>query len=130
MSKLPMANFKTMDKILHHLDFATFFIAMRTAERPRFPIMETRILPVRSCARFCGKYPFRLTSLLNCSKQINPEKALQPIPLRGGIFIFGMIAPVDSHTALHLPRGLRSLNGEYPPPQRLDPRHHARKLFW
>jgi predicted RNA binding protein YcfA (HicA-like mRNA interferase family) len=22
MSKLPMANFKTMDKILHHLDFA------------------------------------------------------------------------------------------------------------
>lgn len=71
MSKLPMANFKTMDKILRRLGFAAvrqkgshvFYRHADGTSQQRFQIMETGILPVRSCARYCGKHPFRLTSL-------------------------------------------------------------------
>ncbi len=137
MSKLPMANFKTMDKILMVLALppcakkgVMFFIAMQTAGRRRFPIMETGILPDRSCVRFCGKSPFPRMSLWNCSKNFSHEKASQPNTPRGVFFIFGTI---DSTTTQTTPRWSTTPCGRttaLASPPRTSARADPRRDWW
>lgn len=59
MSKLPMVNFKTMDKLLHRLGFTAarqkgshVFYRLQMAGQPPCRITATETSPVRSCARY------------------------------------------------------------------------------
>jgi len=101
MSKLPMANFKTMDRLLRHLGFAAVrqkgshvFYRHTMDEQRHFPITETGISPVRSCARFYGKFPSHPLSLRNYSKNFSTEENTP----RGVFFIPEKIAIADSQT--------------------------------
>jgi hypothetical protein len=78
MSKLPMANFKTMDKMLRRLGFEAVrqkgshvFRGMQTAGQLPFPTTVIGILLDRSCVKFCGKFLSHLMSSRNCLNRIS-----------------------------------------------------------
>jgi predicted RNA binding protein YcfA (HicA-like mRNA interferase family) len=107
MSKLPMVNSKTMDKILHHLGFAAVrqkgshvFYRHADGRTTTLPNHGNRDL-ARSCARFCVKYPFRPMSSWNYSKRFS----LEPNTLQkaGYIFLLKHLRQQPLKQGLHLP---------------------------
>lgn len=95
-----MVNFKTMDKASPSSRVcrrapkgkSRFLSSHGWTNQRHPPITETGTLPVRSCARFCGKYPSRPMGLRNYSKNFSAEENTP----RGGFFILEKITPAET----------------------------------